>query len=192
MAARFIQYFIKHNIITNWVMIIICIAGIFALSHLNKRIDPKIEVEEIEVQVPYPGASAIEVEEGIVVKIEESLRGLEGIEQLRSTSADGWGYVNVEITSGYDMNKAMQEIKNAVNSINSYPTGAEKPVITQETQWNRAIMMSIYGPEDLFTLKKVVEEFRDDLLKTGKISNISWWGIPEREISIEISPEDIN
>ena len=191
MAARFIQYFIKHNIITNWVMIIICIAGIFALSHLNKRIDPKIEVEEIEVQVPYPGASAIEVEEGIVVKIEESLRGLEGIEQLRSTSADGWGYVNVEITSGYDMNKAMQEIKNAVNSINSYPTGAEKPVITQETQWNRAIMMSIYGPEDLFTLKKVVEEFRDDLLKTGKISNISWWGIPEREISIEISPEDL-
>ena len=65
MAARFIQYFIKHNIITNWVMIIICIAGIFALSHLNKRIDPKIEVEEIEVQVPYPGASAIEVEEGM-------------------------------------------------------------------------------------------------------------------------------
>ncbi len=60
---------------------------------------------------PYPGASAIEVEEGIVVKIEESLRGMEGIEKITSTSADNWGSVNVEISDGYDMNKAIQEIK---------------------------------------------------------------------------------
>ena len=130
MASKFIRYFIKHSVLTNWVMIVICIAGIFALSNLNKRINPKFELEEVNVEVPYPGASAIEVEEGIVVKIEESLRGLEGIEKITSTSSDNWGSVSVEITAGYDMNKAIQEIKNAVNSINSYPTGAEKPIIS--------------------------------------------------------------
>jgi len=191
MASRFIQYFIKHSAVTNWVMIIICIAGIFALSNLQKRINPKFEIEEIEIDVPFPGASALEVEEGIVVKIEESLRGLEGIEKIRSTSADNWGSVTVEISQGYDMNRAIQEIKNSVNSINSYPTEAEKPVVTQRTMWNRAIMFSIYGPDDLFTLKKIVEEFRDELLATGKMSNIWWWGIPDREFSIEISPEDL-
>lgn len=191
MASKFVQYFIKHSVITNWVMIIICIGGIFALSNLQKRINPKFEIEEVEVDVPFPGASALEVEEGIVVKIEESLRGLEGIEKIRSTSADNWGSITVEISEGYDMNKAIQEIKNSVNSINSYPTEAEKPIVNQETMWNRAIMFSIYGPEDLFTLKKIVEEFRDDLLKTGKMSNIWWWGIPDREFSIEISPEDL-
>ena len=41
MASRFIQYFIKHSVITNWLMIFICIAGIFALSNLNKKINPK-------------------------------------------------------------------------------------------------------------------------------------------------------
>ena len=191
MASRFIQYFIKHSAITNWLMIVICIAGIFALSNLNKRINPKFEIEEVNIDVPYPGASAIEVEEGIVVKIEESLRGMEGIEKITSTSADNWGSVNVEISDGYDMNKAIQEIKNSVNSINSYPVGAEKPVVSQQSMWNRGIMFSIYGPEDLYTLKKVVEEFRDDLLKTGKISNIRWWGLPVREISIEVSPNDL-
>jgi multidrug efflux pump subunit AcrB len=172
-------------------MIIICIAGIFALSNLQKRINPKFEIEEIEIDVPFPGASALEVEEGIVVKIEESLRGLEGIEKIRSTSADNWGSVRVEISDGYDMNRAIQEIKNSVNSINSYPTEAEKPVVTQRSMWNRAIMFSIYGPDDLFILKKIVEEFRDELLATGKMSNIWWWGIPTREFSIEISPEDL-
>ena len=191
MASKFVQYFIKHSVVTNWIVIIICIAGIFALSNMNKRINPKFEIEEVNIEVPFPGASALEVEEGIVIKIEEALRGMEGIEKIRSTSADNWGSVNVEISEGFDMNKAIQDIKNAVNSINSYPTEAEKPIITQQTMWNRAIMMSIYGSDDLLTLKKIVEEFRDDLLKTGKMSNIMWWGIPEREFSIEISPEDL-
>ncbi len=191
MAQRFIQYFIRHSVITNWVMILIGIAGIFALSNLNKRINPKFEIERVNIDVPYPGASAVEIEEGIVVKIEESLRGLEGIDKVVSTSSDNWGSVTVFIKSGYDMNKAIQEIKNSVNSINSYPTGAEKPVIAQQTMWNRAIMLSIYGPENLFTLKKIVEEFRDDLLKTNKISKINYWGIPSREISIEVSPDDL-
>ena len=191
MASKLIQYFIKHSVVTNWVMIIICIAGLFGLSQMHKRINPKLDLEEVNIEIPFPGASALEVEEGIIIKIEEALRGMEGIEKIRSTSADNWGSINVEISEGYDMNKAIQDIKNAVNSINSYPTEAEKPVVTQETMWNRAINISIYGPDDLFTLKKVVEEFRDELLKTGKMSNISWWGIPEREFSIEISPEDL-
>jgi multidrug efflux pump subunit AcrB len=191
MLQKLIQYFIKHSIITNWVMIVICIAGIFALFSLERRINPKMQIDEIEVDIPYPGASAVEVEEGIIIKIEESLRGIEGIEKVYSNSQDNYGWLSVEIIPGYDMNKAIQEVKNAVNSISAYPTGAEKPIIRQETQWNRGIMLSIYGPEDHFTLKKIVEEFRDDLVKTGKISNIRMWGIPEREFSIEISPENL-
>lgn len=191
MAKRFISYFIKHSVITNWVMILICISGIFALFNLDKRINPKIEDREIEVDVPFPGASALEVEEGIVTKIEENLRGIEGIEKIRSTSLDGWGSISIEISEGHDMNKALQEIKNSVNSINSYPTEAEKPVVVQSVRWNRAIMLSIYGPEDLFTLKKIVEEFRDDLLRTGKISSVNIWGIPNREFAIEVTPENL-
>ena len=190
MLQKLIRYFIKHSIITNWIVIVICLAGIFALFNLEKRINPKMEIDEIEIDIPYPGASAVEVEEGIIIKIEESLRGIEGIEKIYSNSQDNYGWLNVEITPGYDMNKAIENVKNSVNSINAYPTGAEKPIIRQENMWNRGIMLSD-GPEDLFTLKKIVEEFRDDLLKSGKISNIMMWGIPEREFSIEISPENL-
>lgn len=191
MDSKIIRYFIKHAAVTNWVMLVILIAGIFALFNLNKRLDPKFEIEQVEIDVPYPGASAVEVEEGIVIKIEENLRGLEGIEKITSRSQDGYGSIDVEITPGYDMNKAIQNIKNSVNSISSYPLDAEKPVVYQSTQWNRAIMLSIHGPEDLYTLKKVVEEFRDDLLRSGKISNIRMWGLPQREFSIEVSPENL-
>lgn len=172
-------------------MLVICFGGIFALFNLNKRLDPRLEIENIEINLPYPGASSIEVEEGIVTKIEENLRGLEGIDKIQSTSQDNWGYISVRVNPDYDIDKVMQNVKNSVNSVNSYPTDAEKPIVYQSTMWNRAIMLSINGPEDLFTLKRIVEEFRDDLLRTGKISNINTWGLPVREISIEVSPEDL-
>lgn len=191
MDSKIIRYFIKHSAVTNWIMLVILIAGIFALFNLNKRLDPKFEIEQVEIDVPYPGASAVEVEEGIVIKIEENLRGLEGIEKITSRSQDGFGTIDVEITPGYDMNKAIQNIKNSVNSISSYPVDAEKPVVYQTTQWNRAVMLSIHGPKDLLTLKNIIEEFRDDLLRSGKISSIRMWGLPQREFSIEVSPEDL-
>ncbi len=186
-----INYFIKHRIVTNWVMLAVMLAGVFALFNLERRLAPKLEIEEVSIQVPYPGASAVEVEEGITIKIEEALRGIEGIQNVSSVSSDGFASLDVELIPDYDMNKALQRIRNAVNSISSYPTGAENPVVFQETQWNRAVMLSIYGPEDLFTLKRIVEDFRDDLLATGAISEVRWWGLPNREISIEVSPENL-
>lgn len=188
---NFINYFIKHSVVTNWVMLAVMLAGVFALFNLERRLNPKLEIEEVTISVPYPGASAVEVEEGITIKIEEALRGIEGIQKVYSWSSDGSSSLTVEITPGYDMNKALQNIRNAVNSINSYPTGAEKPVVFQQAMWNRAVMLSIYGPEDLLTLKRIVEEFRDDLLATREISEVRWWGLPPREISVEVSPDDL-
>ncbi len=170
---------------------IICLSGVFALFNLQKRINPKMEQPYVTVDVPFPGASPVEVEEGIIVKIEEALKGLEGISDIWSASMDNYGSVTVEVDEDYDVDKAIQKIKNSVNSISSYPVGAEKPIIYQETTWNRAIMFSVFGPDDLFTTKKIIDEFRDDLMRTGKISNTMTWGLPDRELSIEISPRDL-
>lgn len=191
MIKNIIEYFVKYRVVTNWVMLAVMLAGVFALFNLERRLNPKLEIEEVQVSVAYPGASAIEVEEGITIKIEEALRGIEGIDEVSSVSSDGFASINVEVNPGYDMNKALQNIRNAVNSINSYPTGAEKPVVFQQTMWNRAVMLSIHGPEDLFALKRIIEDFRDDLLATGKISEVRWWGLPPREIAIEVAPEDL-
>jgi len=191
MIKKYIEYFIKHKVITNWVMLVIFLAGTFALFNLQTRIQPKYEEPYVTVAIPWPGASPVELEEGIVIKIEEALKGLEGLKQIWSQSHESYAEVTVEVDAKYDMNKAIQVVKNAVNSISSYPVGAEKPVIYQETVWNRAISLSVYGPDDLFTIKKVIDEFRDDLMRTGKISNTMTWGLPSREISIEISPEEL-
>ena len=136
-----IEYFIKHRIVSNWIMLVICLAGVFALFNLQQRIDPKYEEPYVTVAIPWPGASPVELEEGIVIKIEEALKGLEGLKDIWSQSHESYAEVTVEVDGNYDMNKAIQIVKNAVNSISSYPVGAEKPIIYQETVWNRAISL---------------------------------------------------
>ena len=124
-----IEYFIKHRIVSNWIMLVICLAGVFAIFNLQQRIDPKYEEPYVTVAIPWPGASPVELEEGIVIKIEEALKGLEGLKDIWSQSHESYAEVTVEVAGNYDMNKAIQIVKNAVNSISSYPAGAVSPGI---------------------------------------------------------------
>ena len=191
MLKKYLEFFIKHSVITNWIMIVILLAGAVSLASLRVRVMPKMEIQGVQVNIPFPGASAREVEEGIIIKVEENLRGLEGLGRIYSGSQDGYGWVYVEILPSVEMVKAIDRIRNAVNSIASYPANAEKPVIYQDTMWQRVAMLTIYGDTDLLTLKRISDDFRDELTKTGKVSQIQSFGTPPREIIVEVSPTNL-
>ncbi len=150
-----------------------------------------MESDSINVDFHYPEASAVEVEEGIIIKAETLLKGLEGIDSIYSTSFDNYGNIHLRINSDYPMNKAMEKIRNAVDTIESYPSDAREPVISRQEQWARAILITISGPKNLLELKKITEDFRDILLNYNEISQINIWGIPSRQIVLEVSPEKL-
>ncbi len=191
MLKNYLEFFTRHSKITNWIMIVILMAGAVSLTSLNVRVMPKMDLQGVQVNIPYPGASAREVEEGIITKVEESLRGLEGLGRIYSGSQDGYGWVYIEILPSIEMIKAIDQIRNAVNSIATYPTDAEKPVIYQDTMWQRVAMITIYGETDLLTLKRISDEFRDELTKSGAVSLIRSFGTPHREIVVEVSPTNL-
>lgn len=192
MLKKYLEFFSKHSVITNWIMIVILLAGAASIASLQVRVMPKMDLRGVNIDIPYPGASAREVEEGIITKIEEGLRGLEGLGRIYSGSQDGYGSIYVEILPSVEMMKAIDKIRNSVNSIASYPVDAEKPVISQQTMWQRVAMITLYGENtDLLTLKRVADEFKDELTKTGKVSNIRSFGTPPREIIVEISPTNL-
>lgn len=188
MLKKYIEFFTQHAVITNWIMIIILLAGAVSLATLQVRVMPRMEESGVQVNIPFPGGSAREVEEGIITKIEQRLRGLEGLGKIYSTSQDGYGSLYIEVLPNADMTKAIDRIRNSVNSISNFPTNAEKPVIYQDTRWARVAMLTIHGETDLLNLKRIADEFRDELTKTGKVSQIRSFGTPPREIIIQVSP----
>ena len=128
----FIQYFIKYPIAANLLMVGLLILGVVGFMNMKTTFFPETPSRIINIQIVYPGASPEEIEEGIINKIEDNLKGLTGVERFTSVSRENSGSVIVEVLQEYDADVIIQDVKNAVDRISSFPVGMEPPVIYKQ------------------------------------------------------------
>lgn len=172
-------------------------AGILSLFTMHRSFFPELEPNRIYVNVAYPGASPEEIEEGITTRIEEALVGLEGIKETSSTSSENLSNINIEAFEGSDLNELLQEVKNAIDGINSMPSGAERPVVyAQKTRGMGGMggtvgFVSLHGPDNLEQLKMVADKIEQDMLSSKKLSQIEVIGYPPQIIAIDIREKDL-
>ena len=184
---QIISYFIKYPISTNVIIFGIVVFGYFSMVNMGASFFPLIENRNITIQVMYPGASPEEVEEGIILKIEDNLRGVTGIERFTSKSSENTGSVTVEVFKGYDMDEAYRDVKNAVDQIASFPADMEPIVVFKNENRNPAMGFTISGDGvSLMSLKQTARKIEDDLRDLGGISKITLSGFPNEEIEIAV------
>ena len=186
-----INYFIKNPIAANLLMFAILILGTVAMLNINATFFPEVETRLVLVQLVYPGASPEEIEEGVINKIEENLKGVTGVERIQSTSRENSGTVNVEIFQGFDPDVVLQDVKNAIDRISSFPVGLEPPVVYKLENLGNVISIALSGKTDLKTLKRYGRKFEDDLLLMDGISKVTVSGFPEEEIEIAFREKDL-
>ncbi len=186
-----IGFFIKNRLWTNVLMFSVFGFGLIFYSGMKYSFFPEVEPSFITIQVLYPGASPEEVEEGVILKIEENLEGLDGIERVTSVSRENFGVVNVEVVEGANIDKVLTDVKNAVDRIGSFPLGVEKPVIFEQKFRARALSIVLYGETDRFNMKYIAENLRDELLASPNISQVAIQGLPNLEFSIEVSEANL-
>ncbi|WP_299529801.1 efflux RND transporter permease subunit [Ulvibacterium sp.] len=186
----FISYFIKYPVAVNIFIIGFLIFGYLGYQRLNSSLFPLSDPSFISISVSYPGASPEEVEEGVIEKIERNLKGVEGVDRITSVSQENLGTVNVEILTDFDINLALDEIKNAVDKIPSFPSNTEPPVIETLKPTREAITFVVTGKDvPLSILKRTAQEVEEDLLRIDGISQIALSGFPEEEIEIAVTEE---
>jgi multidrug efflux pump subunit AcrB len=188
---RLIGYFVRYPIWSNAVIAVFVVGGLLAYFGIKKSFFPETPSRLVIIQVAYPGASPEEMEEGVVLKVEEALNGIVGVDQITSVSSENTASINVEGKQGYDPDLLLQDVKNAVDRINSFPVDAEKPVVYLRRNLGRAITLVLTGKTDLFSLKTAAEHIEDDFLAQDFISQVTVSGFPTREISIEVSEDQL-
>ncbi len=186
-----VAYFIKYPVWANTLMFCILLLGYQSLNRMKTSFFPEAEGKVITVDITYPGASPEEIEESIILKVEQNLRGIQGVERTTSVSRENGGRVTVEVLDNYSADDVYDDVKNAVDRVSPYPSGAEKPFITVPKFRARAVTVAIFGNADLWALKERAEIFRDDLLALDGVSQVGLTGIPSREIAITVSEKDL-
>jgi len=179
-----------HNRVTpNLLMIFLLLGGIFMTGLIKKEVFPAFELDLVTIRVAYPGASPEEVEQGIVLVIEEAIRGLDGIKEITATASEGGATVNAELLADADQQKAYQDIKQQIDRVITFPDDAEEPQVSLLSRRREVLNLQLYGEVSEPVLRETVEQVRDRLLQSGGITQIDLSGARDVEIRVDVPQE---
>ncbi|MFQ6003924.1 MAG: efflux RND transporter permease subunit [Woeseia sp.] len=182
-----IAWFASNHVAANLLMFLIIAFGVVSAFTIRKQTTPDFELNFIQIRVPYLGAAPQEVEEGVVIKVEESIQDIDGIVEINSDAREGLGSVSAEVASGEDINEILSEIKTRVDAISTFPALTEKPVIYKQELPIHVLFVSIYGDLDEFARKRIAQEVREELMTIPAVNQVQILGDRDYEISIQVS-----
>ena len=181
-----ISWFARNPVAANLLMVLIAVLGIHSMVTMRKEIMPRVDTRVIQITQAYPGAAPEEVEQGLVLKIEEAIKDVNGIKRLESRSFDSLATVLVEVKLDFDVDAVLNELKIQIDGIATFPLEAERPTIAKVEWVAHAVQLQIHGDIDERSGKLLSDEVKQELLALEQIGKVVIWGVRDREIAIEI------
>jgi len=157
-----------NKVMPNLLMIFLLLGGLYSALNIKK-----------------------EVEQGIILVIEEAIQSVEGIDEISSTASEGSGRVTAELLDNADRMKVLQEIKQEIDRVSTFPGDAEEPVVSLNSKKQEVLQLNFYGDVSQLVLRELGEQIRDRLLQQGDISQVDIVGARDLEILIEVSQDQL-
>lgn len=194
-----INLFIRRPLVGNIITFGVIFCAFLFWQKIGKEQMPDITFNWVRVSVPYPGASAEDVELFITKPIEEKLKGVTGLDEVSSVSASGNSSFSIFLQPDtLNIAEKVQEIKDAVDAV-EFPRDAEQPVYRQFKTSERAFIdvgiylkdVELLGVEDRIRLQEVALSFKNRLLSLPEVSGVETQGYLRPEIQIKIDPKKL-
>ncbi|WP_226665148.1 efflux RND transporter permease subunit [Microbulbifer aggregans] len=182
-----IGWFVRNGKGANLLMIMIIIGGLFGISHVGREVFPAINPGVVKVDISYPGAGPAEVEQQVTLRVEQAISEVKGIKEINSWSARSHSTVRIQAVDGYDELRLLNDIKVQVDSVNTFPSDIERPVVALEEWEQQMMMIAIGGPVSPRQLKDTALDLRDKLMLLPGVRRVDVWGDRDDEVSIEVS-----
>lgn len=186
-----IAWMANNSVAANLFMILFLLGGLIMSCRVRQEVFPETTLDIVSVEIPYPGASPEEVEKGILLSVEEAVRGIDGVKRVTSVATEGMGVVSIELMIDADDNKVLADIKSNVDRITSLPKDSERAIVRLLTNRSEVISVVIYGDQDAHVLRALADRVRDQLLSDPGITQADLVGVPAKEIVIEVAQAEL-
>lgn len=188
---RIITAFAQNRVFANLIMTTILMVGILSAFVMVREDMPDMQLDIIVISVVYPGADPEEIEEGISRKIEDAIDGLEGIDQITSTSSEGQSRTTITVIDGYDPDRLLDRVRNEVDSITTFPEDAETPSIIRPQIQKAVISLALISQMPETRLKEWADTVKKEVQRLPGVSQVNLSGTRSYEISVEISQANL-
>jgi len=184
-----IAWFVKNPVAANLIMLTMFVAGIFGYNNLEREFIPQVTINGMTISVSWPGASPRDVEEQLIVRIEEAVDGLDGIDYIEGNAREGGGTVNVRTKLRIDYEKMLDQVKARVDGIQNLPPDSFRPQIFRWDARAPIAFLALHGDVDRLELQRAATDMRLEISKlTGLQLTEQLTKIPE-QVTIEISED---
>ena len=181
-----IAFMARNSVAANVFMLFLVLAGLAAARNLVQEVLPELSLDQVQVLVLYPGATPGEIEESVVRRIEEQIRGVEGLDRVEATASEGFGSVIARFKSGTDINGALDEVKAEVDRIVTFPAETERPQVREITSRQNVIRILVHGDAPERTLKELAYAIEEGISSLPEVSLAEVSGARRYEVSIEV------
>ena len=182
-----IGYMVRHRTAANLLLMLMLVAGLVAGLNIRTQFFPDVVLETITVNVGWPGAGPEDLDRGVVALLEPVLRVVNGVESTSSDSIENSARIRLEFEAGWDMGRAMDDVKAVVDSVRTLPENTEEPVIRRHAYRDRVTDVVLFGPVGVEQLSRYAEELQTRLFRAG-ITRTSVRGVADPVIRIS-TPE---
>ncbi len=172
-------------------LLFILVSGVFTYMTIPKESSPDITIPIIYVSVSHQGISPQDAERLLVRPIEQELRSIEGVEEMKSTASEGHASVVLEFSVGVDLNKAMSDVREGVDLAKpKLPSDSDEPTVNEVTLASEepALSVVLYGTVPERTIVQIARQLRDKLESFKQILEVDIAGDREDTVEIIVDP----
>jgi multidrug efflux pump subunit AcrB len=187
---QMIAWWARNPVAANLLMIGILISGILGFVSMEREAFPIFTPNQIEIDVPWPGADPQEVEEQIIIRIEDVISKLDNVYRVYSTASENMARVEVQAFAGVDIEAFKDDIKNAVDSVKALPRDSEPPQVRRTVYRNEMMRVAVHGADiSERQLTRLAEDLRDEMARLPHVSLVELFGARLEEVTIELSEQ---
>jgi multidrug efflux pump subunit AcrB len=187
-----ISWFARNPAVANLLMVMLLAAGLLAMKMVRQETLPNVPLERIGVTVMMPQASPALVERLLCAPVEQAVFGIEGITELTSEAHEGLCLLRMDVQQGYQTRQVLEQVRMAVDALNTLPAEASRPVIQELVVRNRVMRLLLIGALPDLQLYRLAHQVRLDLLASDQITVIDVESLPDRELALEVRRQDLH
>ncbi|WP_171130975.1 MULTISPECIES: efflux RND transporter permease subunit [unclassified Ruegeria] len=184
-AGGILSYFTRHRTVANLLLLVMLVLGAAAVPNMRAQFFPDVILERVDVNVTWDGAGPEDVDNGIVQLLEPALLAVEGVASTESTSREGSARVRLEFEPNWDMSRAVEEVRTAVDSVTELPEDADEPTIRRGAWRDRVTDVVITGPTEPEQLANLTDELINRLFAAG-VTRTTIRGIAAPRVVVEV------
>jgi len=186
---NFLTKFSLKNAVAVFILsFLLILAGLFSFSKLKIDLLPNIEFPQLSIEAVYPGASPDDVNEQVTTKLEDQLKGLEGVKSVQSVSYENVGIINLEFPFNTDLDDIEQQIDTITKDLD-LPESATVDVNRFSFGSFPIMNISLFAEGDAEVEKLLDNEIIPELNKIEGINSVSVGGVKEDLLQITLDKE---